>query len=497
MNLAHADMVWLLTGWTFHICTFLLVLTDCLKHRREATSAVLWIFIAWSFPVVGPLIYLYFGVDRVPRKGLLKEITNQQMLKSRKTIEQQMPDRAYWNSVHESARHQPENPFAAELNRAMNSILPDHPLLGGNAIEPLIGGDEYYPALFEAIRGARHHIHLQSFIIGNDSIGQTLMNALKAKADEGVEVRLLYDRFGSTHAVLSGLFHRYRGIPHLKMSGWTQANPLKRQFQINLRNHRKICVIDGTTAFCGGINLSEDNVTRDQRPPIRDYHFLIRGAMVCELQYTFMRDWYFMTGESPDYLLGEIYFPHVTVAGPALMRLVNSGPTNEMGAIGDALFMSIVDARKQILAITPYFVPPLDILHAFRAAALRGVDTRLIVPAKNNHAYTGLACRALYQELMDAGVRIFEREPPFTHAKAVVIDNQYALIGSANIDVRSLRLSYETNMTVYDDGFVNRMKAIILEDQSRSVEVEANAWRRRPAHKRMLENFASLMTPVL
>ena len=491
------DVIWLLIGWIFHICTFILVVVDCLKFRREATSAILWMFIAWSFPIIGPLMYLYLGVDRVPKKGLMKEQTDREMLQSRKSIERDMPERAYWQSVHEAARHQPENPFAQELNRAMNSILPDHPLLGGNTIEPLLCGDEYYPVLFDAIRNAKHHIHIQSFIIGNDSIGSSLMALLKTKSEEGVEVRLLYDRFGSTHAVLGGLFRRYRGLPNFQICGWTQANPFKRQFQINLRNHRKICVIDGTVAFCGGLNVAQNNVTQNQQPPIRDYHFMIKGAMVLELQYTFMRDWYFMTHESPVHLFEEVFYPHVTMDGSAMMRLLNSGPTGEMGAISDALFMSIVDARKQILAVTPYFVPSMDILHAFRAAALRGVDTHLIVPRRNNHIYSGLASRALYTELLDAGVRIFEREPPFMHAKAVVIDDLYALVGTANIDVRSLRLSYETNMAVYDDGFVNRMKEIILEDQDRSTEVNLQAWRRRPIQKRMLENFASLLTPVL
>jgi cardiolipin synthase len=157
----------------------------------------------------------------------------------------------------------------------------------------------------------------------------------------------------------------------------------------------------------------------------------------------------------------------------------------------------VADARKQVLAVTPYFTPPQMLLQAFRAAALRGVDVRLIVPRKNNHFYAGLASQSYYEELMDAGVRIFERGPPFMHAKALLVDNALALVGTANLDERSLRLNYETCLAIHDAPFVDRMKHIVLEDVAASEEVNPAAWRQRPIHRRMLENFAALLTPVL
>jgi cardiolipin synthase len=480
-----------------HLVLVALVVVDCLRHRRAATSAILWIFIAWSFPLVGPFLYLCIGVDRVPVKQLRKASSNRRLDQSRESMVEASPELAYWRTVHDAIQAEPEQPFAHELSHAMNSILPDHPLLGGNMIDPLVTGDEYFPRLFEAVEAARHHIHLQSFIIANDDVGRQIMDLLAARARAGVQVRLMFDRFGSTRAVLSGMFRRYSGIPNLHIMGWTQANPLKRQFQINLRNHRKIIIIDGMRAFCGGINFARENRCSKTHPAVRDYHFDIHGPVVRELQYTFMRDWYFMTREDPGSLFNESYYPPVTMEGSVMMRLINSEPTGRTGALGEAMFMSMVDARSQIIAVTPYFVPTPDIQRALRAAALRGVQTRIIVPRRNNHVYAGLAGRSLYEELLDAGVRIYERNPPFMHAKALLVDDTFALVGTANMDIRSLRLNYETCLAVYNDVFANRMKEIILEDQAESREIYLHEWRRRPMRQQMIENFAALLSPVL
>jgi cardiolipin synthase len=323
------------------------------------------------------------------------------------------------------------------------------------------------------------------------------MAALAAKAAEGVQVRLLYDRFGSTRALFGGLFLKARKLPGFKVAGWTQANLLKRQFQINLRNHRKTLIVDGEIGFFGGINLLDSHVTRPGKPPIRDYHFEAEGPIVQELQYSFLHDWYFITGESPETLLTEEYFPHAEPAGTVTARLISTGPSTVEDVAIESFFNSIILAKTQILAVTPYFVPPADILRALRSAALRGIDVRLVMPKENNHRYAGYASRALYEELLLAGVRIYERRPPFMHAKALVVDGEFALVGTANLDVRSLCLNYETCLAVYGTEFADIMKCIIHEDIDSSDELLLADWQNRPACRRLLENLASLMTPVL
>lgn len=496
--ISNAERPWLVFVWTLHILAFLLVCCHCLQTRREATSTLLWIFAAWAIPVLGPLTYVTFGIDRVPDKGFKKQIKDQELLAERKAREDESLPLAYWRSVHETVAAEPLAGIGRDLNRTMDLLLPEYPLLGGNEIRPLVTGDEAYPVMLDAVERARHHIHLQSFLVRNDRTGRKFLDALARKARSGVQVRFMFDRFGSTFAFLGGLFRKYAGIPNFQLVGWTQANPLKRQFQFNLRNHRKVLIVDGREAFFGGINLHDDHKTSDGQPPIRDYHFAVQGPIVQELQYSFMRDWYFMTDEDPEALLTEVYFPHLPAAGTAMVRLINSGPTfSEMEVISDVFFMAMTAAHKQLLIVTPYFVPPRDIIQAMRSAALRGVDVRLVVPRTSNHVYAGLAGCALYEELMKTGVRIFERQPPFMHAKALIVDDAVAIVGTANMDVRSLRLNYETNVAVYDEVFINRLKAIALEEIGLSDEINLTEWRARPASRRIMENLSYLMMPIL
>jgi len=492
------ELAWTAMKWILHLAAFLMVVFHCLANRKEPAPTVAWIFVAWLFPVLGPLAYLAFGIDRVPYKGFEKHLADQKLLAERKARERHSLPLAYWRSVHDALATTAPSGAAQRLEKAMDFILPEYPLLGGNSIKPLVTGDEAFPAMLNAIRNARHHIHLQTFMFKNDSSSREFLDAMAERARSGVRVRLLYDRFGSTYAVWSGLFRRYRRIPNFSIAGWTQANVLKRQFQINLRNHRKVLVVDGREAFCGGINIHDENLSANGSPPIRDYHFALRGPIVQELQYSFLRDWHFITDENPDAILTEQYFPRIEPEGSAMIRLINSGPSaTEMEIIADVFFLALALAERRVIAVTPYFVPQRDLLHAFRAAALRGVDVRLVVPARNNHVYAGLAARALYGDLLKAGVRVFERRPPFMHAKALLVDDTVAIVGTANMDARSLRLNYETNLAVYDETFHRSMRSLAEAEMELSDEVNIEDWLSRPAKQRMIENLCYLMMPVL
>jgi len=492
------DIPWVAAGSALHLLAFLLVCLHCLQNRREeAASTLLWIFLAWSFPFFGPFLYVTLGVDRLTPRGTVKKNQNARFRAERAAREDALP-LAYWHAVNAAnikatLASEPD----VELNRAVDTLAPDFPLLAGNSVSPLITGDEAFPVMLAMIDQARHHIHLQSFIIRNDRTARAIFDRLAAKARDGVTVRVLYDRFGSTQATLTGFFRRYRRVPNMTILGWTQVNPLRRRFQMNLRNHRKVLIADGRCACFGGINISADNTTRHTRPPIRDYHFRICGPVVQQLQYAFLQDWFFMSGDDPAHLLHEACFPSIAREGTAPARIINSGPTSLLQTIADVFFMAIGRARSQILIVTPYFVPTPDLSRALRCAALRGVDVRLILPEKNNHFYAGWASHAHYEELLNAGVRIFHRRPPFMHAKAVLIDGHTAITGTANWDVRSLRLNYETNMIICDEGFSNALKRVILEDESLSEEITQALWRRRPAWHRLLENACSLLGPVL
>jgi cardiolipin synthase len=488
---------WVVFSTALHIAAFIGVTLHALQRRRNASATLLWIFVAWSFPLLGPLLYLSFGIDRIPAKGLEKKAANQLMMRQRDKRHEDSSNFIAWHFDYRTPLDEVENDYSSKLNISIDALSPEHPLLNGNTITPLVGGDEAYPLMLQAIRSAKHNIHLQSFIIHRDETSRKFLDELKAKAEEGVKVRLLFDRFGSTHAYLGGLFRQYRNIPNFEFYGWTQANPFKRQFQINLRNHRKNLVVDGHLAFFGGVNIADENTTSKGRKAIRDYHFKVEGPLVHELQLSFLRDWFFMTEEPIDRLLNAEHFPQMLSIGTARARLIDSGPSEPPQIAGESFFNAIIMAQHQILIVTPYFVPTSDILQALRSAAHRGVDVRIIVPEKNNHRYAGLASKALYEELLEAGVRIYQRKPPFIHAKAMVTDGVIALVGTANLDVRSLELNYETTALFEDEAAVGKLKLMIHEDIDLSTEITLNEWLKRPVLQKLAENLSALMTPVL
>jgi cardiolipin synthase len=488
---------WVAVSTLLHFTAFTGVCFHALQRRRNASATILWIFVAWSFPLIGPLLYLSFGIDRIPNKGLLKKAANQIMMDQRRARHKDESTFVAWHYNFATPAADIKSDYFRKLNRSLDTLNPEHPLLDGNFICPLESGDQAYPLMIEAIRNAKNHIHLQSYIFHHDDTGRGFLDELEKKAKEGVKIRLLYDRFGSTHAYLGGLFRRYRNIENFEICGWTQANPLKRQFQINLRNHRKNLIIDGRTAFFGGVNIASNNKTTGGHKAIRDYHFKAEGPLVHELQISFLRDWYFMTGEPIDDLLNAEHFPKMLSIGDARARLIDSGPSEPRDLASETFFNAITLAQKQVLIITPYFVPTTDILRALRSAAHRGVDVRIIVPQKNNHHYAGMASRALYEELLTAGIRIYHRKPPFLHAKAVVIDDAAALVGTANLDVRSLELNYETIALLESEAVIDRLKHMIHADIDCSEEVLLHEWLKRPSIQKLAENLCALMTPVL
>ena len=442
-----------------------------------------------------------FGVDRVPKERWIRTQSRQSRLEDLRldaTTGDVLPY-AYWRSIGgaSSASPAPVDDWARDLDRQLSALSESFPLLGGNEAVPYLTGDAAFPPMLDAIRAARHHIHLQSFIIGDDSVGREFLDAVAERARAGVRCRVLYDRFGSTHALWSGLFRRYRNIPNLSFAGWTQSNLFRRQLQFNLRNHRKTLVVDGETAFAGGINLHACSRSADGVPAIRDYHFRFRGPIVQELQYAFLRDWHVMTGEDPAALLTAGHFRHLPPSGPVPARVVPSGPSSGKRVADDLYFAAVNAARSRIFLITPYFLPGEDLLRSLRMAALRGVRTDIVLPEKSNHIYTTWASRALYEDLLESGVRIHERRAPFIHAKALAVDGRLSVVGSANWDYRSLHSNYETCIVLHDADFTARLQRMMNEDLAASRPVDLALFSRRPVLYHYLENLCGLLTPLL
>ncbi|MDR2850400.1 MAG: cardiolipin synthase [Verrucomicrobiota bacterium] len=483
-------------GTVLHIVLLLSVCLHLLLKPHDARTSLLWILFTAVFPFFGAFAYVLFGINTVPNKGWQKQCSDSIFQKRQRLSSRSAHPLAAMHTQRNALRAAGGGRLFAPLNRVLDQLSSNHPLFDGNAVDILEPASLALEEMFEAIRQARHHIHLATYIFNDDAVGRRLMDLLVEKAASGVQVRVLYDAFGSAGASLRLFFWRRRKIPNLSLIGFSQANVLKRKFQINLRNHRKILVVDGTLAFTGGVNFHAVYLPNGGDPGVIDYHFRVRGPAVLELQYTFLRDWYYMTDQPAEKLLVKGFFPPPVSAGGLAARLLNSGPTrSETSAALDAFFAAINLASKQVLIVTPYFIPPESLILALRQAAFRGVDVKVIVPAVN-HPTLKLASQAHFTTLLLAGVRIFQREAPFIHAKAAVIDDEVALIGSANLDPRSLFLNYETNLVVFDGDFAARLKGTMLAELAHTTEVVYARWRQRPRSRKLAENFFNLFHPI-
>ena len=473
-----------------HIALAFVVSLHILLHKHRPVSAVLWLAAVWAVPGVGALAYGAFGVDRVRRHASERAVVQRVLYHG--------PDQLLAVEWSGSRAEDPLVGHPAEhILRSTDPAVREHRVLPGNRADLLVDGDEFYPALFGAVEEAESSINLQTYIFGIDHTGRRLRDLLIRRASEGVQVRVLYDRFGSTFAHVTGFFRlaRKSGV---SVGSISQAHPLKGRFQINLRNHRKLVVIDGRSGFLGGMNIDDRNLTAPERVgPDRDYHVRLEGPAVTDMQDAFVADWYFATREDPEAFRSDAFYPALAPVGDGLVQIVPGAPERGGRGLAHAYFAALVSARESVDIVTAYFVPEETILEALRYAAFRGVRVRLVLPARSNHWYTSYAARSLYEPLLQSGVRIFEREPPFMHAKALVVDGVYAMMGSANLDYRSLQLNYELNVEIADPPFLARLIEQLESEIAVSREVTIEGHGARPVVRRLTENLCFLFQPML
>jgi cardiolipin synthase len=355
----------------------------------------------------------------------------------------------------------------------------------GNAVEVLVGTEPTYGAMIEAIDAATDHVHLEYYIFRPDRTGRRLLRSLEAAAERGVHVRLLYDGFGSV-----GLGPARRALRRAGGSArpFFPLDPIRRAATINLRNHRKLMVVDGRVGFCGGINVG------DMFLPWRDVHLRVEGPAAADLQRIFVEDWYFAARQD---LTLPAFFPEIPKTGGSIVQIVESGPDERVESIHRLLFAAIASARRTVWIETPYFVPDRAILVALQTAAMRGVDVKLITPRESNHRVTFHAGRSFYDELLSAGVHVHEYVGTMLHTKAMIVDGRFATVGTANLDVRSFRLNFELIAVLYGPDVVEQLQRIFEEDLANTEEVELASWRARSAITRIKEGVGRLCSPLL
>ncbi|NOZ25116.1 MAG: cardiolipin synthase [Nitrospirae bacterium] len=454
-------------------------------HKRDARSAVAWVGLIWLVPVLGAALYLLLGINRIRRKA-----------KALRSDQGHPPCHSHCLSRYQckvdAAQALDRHRHFVFLSRLVEGIV-HKPLIQGNRFIPLVNGDVAYPAMIKAIDGARCSVTLSTYIFDNDRAGRLFLDALARAVSRGVDVRVIVDDVGA----------RYSWPPMTRMlqrAGITVVRFLPtflpwRMPYINLRNHRKILVVDGVTGFTGGMNIREGHMLMGRpRHPVQDLHFQVDGPVVAHLQEIFAEDWAFCTGES---LQGEAWFPCIEQKGTVVARGIPDGPDEDYEKLLWTVHGALACARRSVRIVTPYFIPDTTLTTSLNLAAMRGVDVEIVLPQENNLTIVKWASTDLLQECLEHGCRVWLTPPPFDHTKIMIVDDVWVLLGSANMDTRSFLLNFEFNVECYDHEFAAQVNALIDEKLLNAHEVTLSEVENRRLPVKLRDGLARLFSPYL
>jgi cardiolipin synthase len=461
LSLAH---LLLAVGVTIHV----------LLYKRETNTSAAWIGLAWLAPIMGSVLYLLLGINRVRRRAI-------SMRGGRST-----------DLVEQQGGGSGRDDHLAHLERAGHRIT-RRPAERGNSVSILRSGDEAYPVMIAAIETAQRSVVVSSYIFRADTAGMQFIDALIRATRRGVEVRVLIDGIGAGYFVSHtfGLLRRAR-VPVARFMH--SSLPWRMPF-LNLRSHKKILGIDGRVAFAGGLNIGGENLVHDHPAhPVIDTHFRFEGPVVAQLTDVFADDWAFTTGEQ---LAGERWYPQLSPVdgGSSIARVVTSGPDQDLEKIEFVILEAIACARGSVKIMTPYFLPDERIMTGLSLAAFRGVDVDIVLPEHSNHPTLDWGARAQIGPLLAAGCRIWTHPAPFDHSKLMTVDNTWCLVGSSNWDVRSFRLNFELDLEVYDPALAAQINTLIGAQQHSRILPQQIQSRSFPV--RIRDGAARLMLPYL
>jgi cardiolipin synthase len=484
-------MNWILLLEILYIIVLLLLILRILYDTRSSIKALAYILFVIFVPIIGMLFYFSFGVNYRKRKLYSKKIVQDDGLRN----ELRNRTFAYSDKVLNSGLIPPVNYNLAEFVRKSASS----PLTSNNTVKLLLNGEEKFPEVLKALAAAEHHIHLEYYIYEDDATGKAIAAILIRKAQQGVEVRFMYDDFGSNG--LSKAFIQNLEAAGVQTAPFYKIKILALASRLNYRNHRKIIVVDGKTSFVGGINMSEryrnDRNNKDDGF-WRDTHLKLTGAATLYLQYLFLCDWNFCSNHAMVY--HSSYFPEpspVTKISGEIVQLVPSGPDSDLPVIFYSLLEAIGAAKKKILITTPYFIPGESLMDVLIIAAQGGLKVQLLVPGISDSKLVNAAARSYYTELLKYGVEIFLYNKGFVHAKTMVVDDDLSIIGSANMDYRSFDLNFEINALVYGKEIAGQLESAFLKDLKESSKIDAKNWLARPKYVHLWEKIVRLLSPFL
>ena len=462
-----------------YLLACLLATGHALLCKRDTRAAIIWITAIWTLPLIGPLLYLVLGVNRIRRRAVKLGVHS--------SLSRPVPDNL-GEPEHSGAEH------LQHIARVVSRIT-SQPLTAGNHITPLINGDQAFPAMLAAIAAAKTSVSLCTYIFDNDPSGRQFVAALEQAVKRRVAVRVLVDSAGCRYSFPPISWRlRLAKVPFSKFLPTSLLTPW-RVASINLRNHRKSLVIDGKIAFTVGMNIRHGNVLElKPRSPVQDLHFRVTGPVVTELQEAFANDWAFTTGEILD---GDTWFPAPDETGEVIARVVTDGPDADFEKARWTLLAALAEAQTCIKIVTPYFLPDYALITALNLAALRGVRVDIVLPAKNNLPFVHWASCAMWWQVLERGCHIWLSPPPFDHSKLMIVDGHWVLFGSANWDPRSLRLNFEMNVEAYGRTFATDVEHIFDKKIAAAREVSLEEMDGRSVFIKLRDSIARLFSPYL
>ncbi|WP_257349497.1 cardiolipin synthase [Pseudalkalibacillus decolorationis] len=462
-------------GIVFSICYVLML------ENRSPYKTLLWIYAILFLPVIGYIFFIYSGQLEV--KGHLFEQKRSHDSEQIERMHHTNSPSEKWNLLNESQQ---------EFSQMITSFS-GQTISFFSSTEILKNGDEKFRRLIDELKTAEDFIHMEYYIFRADTIGNELISVLSEKAENGVEVRFIFDGIGSLK--LSD-----KAIMQMKKSGVEVYSflPIQKGFfnqKLNFRNHRKIVVIDGRIGFTGGLNVGDEYLGRNPYFGFwRDTHMIVKGEALRDLHRIFLLDWNYVSEQS---LFNERYLSVQPAEEDGGVQVVPSGPDTSQGVMSYLYYSMITTAKKSIWIVTPYFIPSKEIRTALLIAAVKGIDVRLIVPETNDGFLTQYATRSYFSELLRYGVKVYLYQKGFHHQKTIIIDGSFATLGTANVDLRSFHLNFEVNLFMFQTATIESLANHYLEDIEDSIEINKETHFKRNLLLRTKESFARLFSPVL
>ncbi len=475
---------WSLIAGALTVLLAVIASSHAVVYKRDDRAALGWVGVIWLVPIGGPLLYVLFGINRIRRRAILMRADTAQFMTGEFPASR---DEKLLNSLlGEDNRH------IAPLSRLVDSVA-RRTITYNNSVVPLRNGEEAYPEMLASINRAEKSIGLSTFIFDNDITGRKFCEALARAVHRGVAVRVLIDAVGSRYSWPSIIRELKRAkVPFARFA--PSLLPWRLPY-VNLRNHRKILVVDGSDGYAGGMNIRDRHVLVNRpRRPIRDLHFRINGPVVAHLSTTFAEDWVFSTKEE---LTGPVWFTEPNGQGTMAARGLTDGPDEDFEKLRWTIHGALACAQRSVKVVTPYFLPDAALITALGIAAMRGVKVQIVLPQKNNQILVQWASHARLWQLINRGCEIYFSPPPFDHTKMMLVDGVWALIGSANWDPRSLQLNFEFNLECYSQTFARQLETLIDDAIAHSrqctwMDVGTRNW---PV--RLRDGVARLLTPYL